>query len=97
MHVGTGVLDGPSEKFDLDGQIFSHFTEKCFDFGASSPKIKNGPSRTPVPTCIAVTALNDHLSFEIHKGDGCSVALGSYGLAAAWRDFMGASVEMACL
>ena len=50
MHVGTGVLDGPSGKFDLDGQIFPPFTEKCFDFGASSPKIKNGQSGRPVPT-----------------------------------------------
>ena len=40
MYVGTGVLDGPSGKFDLDGRIFPHFAEKCFDFGASSPKIK---------------------------------------------------------
>ena len=54
MYVGTGVLDGPSEKFDLDGQIFPHFTGNCFDFGASSPKIKNGPR------CSAQRILNDN-------------------------------------
>ena len=64
MNVGTGLPDCPSGKFDLDGQIFPHFTGNCFDFGASSPKIKNGPSRTPVPTYIAITAINDHFAHQ---------------------------------